>query len=117
MAKKKVQKEAITFEKKFPPTLKQQLETLRATMREYFQQIKYRQAEYSIKLPAKVAVENNVPREHMVNVPSLIASVITAQGLGKEVRVRAVQDPTGGALLIEFFSPIRIERQGPNLLS
>jgi ABC-type proline/glycine betaine transport system permease subunit len=45
----------------------------------------------------------------MVNVPSLIASVITAQGLGKEVRVSAVQDPTGGALVFNFYSPINID--------
>ena len=78
--------------------------------------LRYRQPEYSIKLPAKVAVENNVPKDHAVNVPSLIASVITAQGLGKEIRVKAVQDPTGGALVLEFYSPVNIDGKA-NLLS
>lgn len=98
-------------------TVTKQLETLRTTMAEYFQRVKYRQPEYSIKLPAKIAVENNVPKDHAANVPSLIAAVITAQGLGKEVRVKAVQDPTGGALVLEFYSPIQLEHGGPNLLS
>ena len=91
------------------PTVKEQLETLKATIREYFSHIKWRTPEYTIKLPAKVAVENNVPKDHAVNVPSLIASIVTAQGLGKEVRVKAVQDPTGGALVLEFYSPVNID--------
>jgi hypothetical protein len=99
------------------PTVKQQLATLKATIREYFDRIRYRQPEYTIKLPAKIAVENNVPKDHAVNVPSLIASVVTAQGLGKEIRVKAVQDPTGGALIIEFYTPVQVESNGPLLLS
>lgn len=99
------------------PTIKEQLETLKATIREYFNQLRYRQPEYTIKLPAKIVVENNVPKDHAVNVPSLIASVVTAQGLGKEIRVKAVQDPTGGALIIEFYTPVQVERNGPLLLS
>lgn len=91
------------------PTVKEQLETLRNTIREYFNHLHYRQPEYTIKLPAKVAVENNLPKDHAVNVPSLIASIVTAQNLNKEVRLRAVQDPTGGALLIEFFTPVTID--------
>lgn len=98
------------------PTVKEQLETLKATIREYFSHLRYRTPEYTIKLPAKVAVENNVPKDHAVNVPSLIASIVTAQGLGKEVRVKAVQDPTGGALVLEFYSPVNIDGK-VNLLS
>jgi len=98
------------------PTAKEQLATLKATISEYFTHLKYRSSEYQIKLPAKITGENGVQREHMVNVPSLIASIITAQGLGKEVRVNAVQDPTGGALLLEFYSPINIDSK-VNLLS
>jgi hypothetical protein len=98
------------------PTVSEQLATLKATIREYFDRVRYRSAEYQIKLPAKIAGENGVQREHMVNVPSLIASVITAQGLGKEVRVSAVQDPTGGALVFNFYSPVNIDGK-VNLLS
>ena len=98
------------------PTVTEQLITLKTAVREYFNRLRYRQPEYSIKLPAKVAVENNVPKDHAVNVPSLIASVITAQGLGKEIRVKAVQDPTGGALVLEFYSPVNIDGKA-NLLS
>ena len=38
-----------------------------------------------------------------------------AQHLQKEIRVRAVEDSTGGALLIEFYTPVQIERDGPML--
>ena len=121
MAKKKVVRiphpDLVHKPKMVKPTVKEQLATLKATISAYFERIKYRQPEYSIKLPAKVAVENNVPKDHAVNVPSLIASVVTAQGLGKEIRVKAVQDPTGGALIIEFYTPIQIERNGPLLAS
>ena len=98
------------------PPVKEQLETLKATIREYFQHLRYRQPEYTIRLTAKVAVENSVPKDHAVNVPSLIASIVTAQGLGKEIRVKAVQDPTGGALVLEFYSPVNIDGKA-NLLS
>jgi hypothetical protein len=98
------------------PTVSEQLATLKATIREYFQHLKYRSPEYSIKLPATIAGENGAQKVHMANVPSLIASVITAQGLGKEVRVRAIQDPTGGALEFLFYSPVNIDGKA-NLLS
>lgn len=91
------------------PTVKEQLETLKATIREYFSHLRYRTPEYSIKLPATVPGEGGVQKTHMANVPSLIASVITAQGLGKEIRVRAVQDSTGGALEFVFYSPVNID--------
>ena len=98
------------------PTVKEQLATLKATIREYFDHVRYRSPEYSIKLAASIAGEGGVQKVHMANVPSLIASVITAQGLGKEVRVSAMQDPTGGALVFNFYSPINIDGQR-NLLS
>ena len=98
------------------PTVKEQLETLKATIREYFQHLKYRSPEYSIKLPATVPGEGGVQKTHMANVPSLIASVITAQGLNKEIRVRAVQDSTGGALEFVFYTPVNIDGK-VNLLS
>lgn len=91
------------------PAVKEQLETLKTAIREYFSHLRYRSPEYTIKLPAKIAVENNVPKDHAVNVPSLIASIVTAQGLGKEVRVKAIQDPTGGTLVLEFYSPVNID--------
>lgn len=90
------------------PTLSQSYDTLRATIREYFSQLRYRQPEYSIKLAASVAGEGGAQKVHMVNVPSLIASVVTAQGLGKEIKIKAVQDPTGGALIIEFYAPVTV---------
>ena len=104
----KVKKTTVTVKTK-KPTVKEQLETLKTTIREYFDHLRYRSPEYTIKLPAKVAVENNLPKDHAVNVPSLIASIVTAQNLNKEVRLRAVQDPTGGALRIEFFTPVNID--------
>ena len=91
------------------PTVKEQLGTLKATIREYFSHLRYRTPEYSIKLPATVPGEGGVQKVHMANVPSLIASVITAQGLNKEIRVRAVQDSTGGALEFLFFTPVNID--------
>lgn len=98
----------VTTPKVKPHTVKEKLATLSATIRDYFSEVRYRQAEYTIKLPAKVTGENGVQKDHAVNVPSLIASVVTAQGLGKEIRMKAVQDPTGGALIIEFYSPITL---------
>jgi hypothetical protein len=115
MAKKKLTTPTTTKVKK--ATVKEQLATLKATIRDYFDRLRYRQPEYTIKLPAKITGENGVQKEHAANVPSLIASVITAQGLGKEVRLKAVQDPTGGALVIEFFSPLTLRNGGPSLLS
>jgi hypothetical protein len=94
-----------------------QLETLKNTIREYFNHIKYRSPEYTIKLNASISGENGAQKVHMVNVPSLIASITTAQHLNKEIRLKAVEDPTGGALLIEFYTPVQIERNGPMLLS
>ena len=91
------------------PTVKEQLATLKATISAYFTHLKYRSPEYSIKLPAKIAGENGVQRDHAANVSSLIASVITAQGLNKEVRVQAVQGPTGGALEFLFFTPVNLD--------
>ena len=98
-------------------TVKEQLETLKTTIREYFSHLRYRQPEYSIRLNASIKGENGLDKVHMVNVPSLIASITTAQYLKKEIRVRAVEDSTGGALLIEFYTPVQIERNGPMLLS
>jgi ABC-type proline/glycine betaine transport system permease subunit len=94
----------------------QKFETLKATVREYFSHIRYRSPEYSIKLAATIAGENGAQKVHMANVSSLIASVVTAQGLGKEVRVKAIQDPTGGALVLDFYSPVNIDGK-INLLS
>jgi len=91
------------------PTVKEQLDTLKATVREYFSHLRYRTPEYSIKLPATVPGEGGVQKTHMAHVPSLISSVITAQGLNKEVRVRAIQDPTGGALEFLFFTPVNLD--------
>ena len=90
-------------------TVIEKYETLKATVREYFSHLRYRTPEYSIKLPATVPGEGGVQKTHMANVPSLIASVITAQGLNKEIRVRAVQDSTGGALEFLFFTPVNID--------
>ena len=98
-------------------TVKEQLETLKTTIRGYFHHLRYRQPEYIIRLNANIKGENGLDKVHMVNVPSLIASITTAQHLQKEIRVRAVEDPTGGALLIEFYTPVQIERNGPMLLS
>jgi len=90
-------------------TIIEKYETLKATVREYFSHLRYRTPEYSIKLPATVPGEGGVQKTHMANVPSLIASVITAQGLNKEIRVRAVQDSTGGALEFVFYTPVNID--------
>jgi sensor domain CHASE-containing protein len=91
------------------PSVKEQLATLKATISEYFNHLKYRAPEYSIRLTASIAGENGAQKVRMVNVPSLIASVITAQGLNKEIRVHAVQDQTGGALEFLFYSPVNID--------
>ena len=90
-------------------TVIKKYETLKATVREYFSHLWYRTPEYSIKLPATVPGEGGVQKTHMANVPSLIASVITAQGLNKEIRVRAVQDSTGGALEFVVYTPVNID--------
>lgn len=90
-------------------TVIEKYETLKATVREYFSHLRYRTPEYSIKLPATVPGEGGVQKTHMADVPCLIASVITAQGLNKEIRVRAVPDSTGGALEFVFYTPVNID--------
>ena len=110
--KKTVKKKTVVQKDKKPTKLALvtgQLETLKATIREYFSHLRYRTPEYSIKLPATVPGEGGVQKTHMADVPCLIASVITAQGLNKEIRVRAVPDSTGGALEFVFYTPVNID--------
>lgn len=100
----------ITYEKKYPPTLKQKYETLRTTIREYFNQVRYRRPEdHQIKLQAVVVNGDGTKRDGIFNVASLIAAVLTAQGLGKEVRLEAEQTPQGGTLYVRFYSPVHVD--------
>jgi hypothetical protein len=92
------------------PTVKEQLATLAATIREYFKQVRYRKPEdHQIKLQAVVVQGDGTKRDGVFNVASLIAAVLTAQGLGKEVRLEAEQTPQGGTLYVRFYSPVRVD--------
>ena len=98
------------------PTVKQKLETLKATVYEYFKQLRYRQPEqHQIALQATVAQPDGTKRDGVFNVASLIAAVLTAQGLGNEVRLEAEQTSQGGTLYVRFYKPVRVA--GQELLS
>ena len=98
------------------PTVKQQLETLKATVSEYFKQLRYREPEqHQIALQATVAQPDGTKRDGVFNVASLIAAVLTAQGLGNEVRLEAEQTSQGGTLYVRFYKPVRVA--GQELLS
>lgn len=112
----KASKKVETVAKVKPNTVKEKLATLSATIQAYFSELRYRRPEYTLQFEAILTGENGAKREHMVNVPTLIASIVTAQGLGKEIRVRANTNRDGGTMFIDFYSPVTLGDK-VNLLS
>lgn len=56
-----------------------------------------------------LAVKTAEGKDHLFNVSSLLASVLTANGLGKQVRLVANPDPKGGTLGIRFFDAVSVK--------
>lgn len=80
-----------------------QLSELRASVRKYVAENKYRTARgFQIELQAKT----QDGKDGLFNVPSLIASVLTAQGLGQEVRLVAEGNAKGGTLYVRFYDKV-----------
>jgi len=83
------------------------LAELREKIAEYFSAVRYRTADsFQITLQATVTNAEGVKQDGKFNVPSLLASVLTAQGLGKEVKLEAVPNAQGGMLYVRFYSPV-----------
>lgn len=75
---------------------------LRAAVQTYFNALKYRRPEaFSITLSAKTD-----DKDTMIRVSSLMSSVLTGAGLGKEVRLVAMPAADGGSLSVQFFTPV-----------
>ena len=88
-----------------------QLKTLRAGVESYFSRLRYRQPDpFQITLQAKT----QDGKDGIFNVPSLIAAVLTGQGLGKEVRLVAEPNEKGGTLRVQFYKPV--SKNGLDLL-
>jgi hypothetical protein len=88
----------------------EQLATLRATIQEYFRKLRFRSAEpHQYAMNATVVGIDGVKRDGQFNVASLIATVMTARGLGKEVRLEAEQNAQGGTLYVRFYSPVNVD--------
>ena len=78
-----------------------QYNLLKEGVRQYVTAIRYQAADkFKITLPAKTG-----DKDTMIRVSSLMSAVITAKGLGKEVRVNVQQADDGGTMLIEFYTP------------
>jgi hypothetical protein len=118
MATKKRKKavKAPTAVKPKKPTLAERYAVLKATISKYFELVHYRRPDgHQIVLSATVTTPEGSKRDGVMNIPSLLAAVLTAQGLGKEVRLEGVQDGQGGTLYVRFYSPIRMP-DGADLL-
>jgi hypothetical protein len=118
MATKKRKKAvaAPTVVKAKKPTLMERYTILKATISKYFELVRYRRPDqHQIILSATVTTPEGIKRDGVINIPSLLAAVLTAQGLGKEVRLEGVQDGQGGILYVRFYSPIRMP-DGADLL-
>ena len=75
---------------------------LKSAVESYFTACRFQQPEaFSITLPAKTD-----DKDTMIRVSSLMSSVLTATGFGKEARVIAKPAEDGGTLLIQFFTPV-----------
>ena len=79
----------------------EKFEALKLAVGEYFNARRYQQPEsFSITLPAKTG-----DKDTTVRVASLMSSVLTATGLGKEARLEAVPAADGGTLFVRFYTP------------
>ena len=100
MAPKKV----VQISKPKKATVKEQLAALKTRVSEYFSARRWRTHDnFQITLPAKA---EDGKTDKLFNVPSLMAAVLTAQGLGKEVRLVAEPATDGGRLYVRFYSPV-----------
>jgi hypothetical protein len=80
-----------------------ELAEIKVAVNNYFASVRYQQPEdFKFDLAAKTTDG----KDAAFNVPSLLASVLTAQGLGKEARLIAAPDPKGGMLQIRFYTPV-----------
>ena len=76
---------------------------LKSAVREYFMaRANQRPDDFKFDLATTTAEG----KEHLFKVSSLLAAVLTAQGLGKEVRLIAFPNEKGGSLSVRFFSPV-----------
>lgn len=101
MAKKQIKAVKKTRTSKLK-TVQAKFDELKLAVGVYFQARRYQQPEaFSITLPAKTD-----DKDTMIRVSSLMSSVLTATGFGKEARVIAKPAEDGGTLLIQFFTPV-----------
>ena len=85
------------------PTVKDRLLSLQVAISNYFRALLYQRPDgFQITLHAKT----QDGKDGVFNVSSLLSSVLTAQGLGKQVRLEAETDSKGGTLYIRFYSPV-----------
>jgi hypothetical protein len=89
-------------EKAHKPTLKERLEAIHARIDVYLTAVNYRQRD-DFSITMKPLVDG---KEGMFKVSSLLASVLTAQGLGKEIRLEAQPGADGGTLYVRFYNPV-----------
>jgi hypothetical protein len=89
-------------EKVRKPTLKERLETIRAKVDVYLTALNYRRAD-NFTITLKPLVDG---KEGTFKISSLLSAVLTAQGLGKEVRLEAEPAADGGTLYVRFYNPV-----------
>jgi hypothetical protein len=104
MAAKKA-KQAVTPKPPKPhkSTMAEKLTDLQMRVQEYFNAVRWRKPD-SFQIEMHSQTQDGKPGTF--NVASLIASVLTAQGLGKEVRLEAIADAKGGTLYVRMYSPV-----------
>ena len=77
---------------------------LRTGIRQYVRALRHQLPDmFKITLPAKTG-----DKDTMIRISSLMSSVITAKGLGKEVRIGIQQAEDGGTMFIEFYAPVEL---------
>lgn len=88
------------------PTVTEQLQELQGRVSNYINTIQYRQNYRSDRFQISLPAKNKDGKDMLFNVPSLLASVLTAQNLGKEVRLEAAGAEDGGTLYVRFYDPV-----------
>jgi hypothetical protein len=80
-----------------------ELAEIKAAVNSYFARVRYQQPE---DFKFDLAVKTADGKDGVFKTASLLASVLTAQGLGKEARLIAAPNPEGGMLQIRFYTPV-----------
>lgn len=93
----------IKIEKIRKPTAKQKLISLQAEIDNFLSNLRHRNRD-NFQIAMKVKDKDG--KDCAFNVPSLLASVLTAQNFGKEVRLEAAPAPDGGTLYVRFYDPV-----------